>query len=291
MEADKKKFSEIRDYVLTPGAEIYAKLSGSGFCDSPSEMIERIARFGDIESSVVEDFIYARIPLTKELAYSIENAFSIVRAVEVWEYWNNYLQKKDSGCSVFGIEFLLGDSVSIDFEDVAECEEEAVKFKAEWNEQFEKIKELRKVLKSAQQLICGLDCFSDGYYERMDKLGTAIDDRVKLLRILALQNERKQTKDNLENTDGIWSKVCSIPYFDRSLLLWDICSELTYCWKLAISLESVIEESFWGDCYYSEPIDVRLRELHKSAVSGQLSSSEFDPESFEFAPSTRLGSL
>lgn len=285
---EKIKFSEISDFVLTPGAEIYAKLSGSGFCDSPFEMIERIARFGDIESSVVEDFIYARIPLSKELACAIDNAFGFIRVSEVWEYWNKYEQKKDSGCLVIGIEFLLDNSVVIDVEDVAECEKEAIKFKSEWNEQFEKIKELRKVLKSAQQLIREIDCLSDGYYEQMDKLGTVIDDRVKLLRILALQNERKQTKDDIENTDGIWSKVCSIPYFDRKTLMWDVCSELTYCWKLAISLESVIEESFWGDCYYSEPIDVRLRELYKSAVSGQLSSSEFDPESFEFAPTTHF---
>ena len=286
----KMKFSEIKDYVLTPGAAIYAKLSGSGFCASPSEMIERIARFGDMESSVVEDFIYARIPLTKELAYSIDHAFSIIGASEVWEYWNNYQRKKDSGCRVFGIEFVLDNSVVIDEEVIESFKSEILELNGKWNEQLSKVKNLYRVLKEAQQLIRDLDCFSDGYYEEMEDAGAFLDERVKLLHILAFQKERKQTKDDLENTDGIWAKVSSLPYCDRKSLLWRVCSKLTHCWKLAVSLESLIETSFWGDCYYSQPIDVRLLRLYRSAVSDQLSSVEFDPEYVENTPSTRFQS-
>ena len=68
-------FSRIRDFVLTPGALLYATMTRRGLARSINDVSRKIYEAHGIEESVIVDFLFDRIPLNNELAVAIAPFF------------------------------------------------------------------------------------------------------------------------------------------------------------------------------------------------------------------------
>ena len=274
------KFSEIRDYVLTPGAILFVTFSGRGLCKTPEEMIDFLASGGEVDRDVLSDFVYDRTPLTDDLAECFGD-FSCFwdSDGDIRQVYDGYVKAKENpDCLVITVDDIFNQTIQITEEDVGRLSEAVKSYCADRSKIAEEMDELYEMMKKAHRKLCNLACFADrGFFEERMVEEEELQKKYNLLKTLGFQREFNLSQSGCGEQDRLSSSIRSLPSL-YDCLDYDICGNLERCWKLAIGVEAFIEGSFWKEKYFDLPFVERLRLLWKSAVSRNLLTAAYNPE-------------
>ena len=193
------KFSEMRDFVLTPGARFYKTMCSSGFCTSPEELADFLFLEYGVDKQKILDFLYDKAEVDRNFVRMIFEAYGLKEEAArlcglYWERYYDYQRMmENNSCLILGIRDL--ENIEWSDDDIDNLLSEMKKYEETIKSDVKKVEKIRSLLLEARAIFQSMRNWDNKWLQEQEDKEEELGNRVELANALLQQRIIDKNED------------------------------------------------------------------------------------------------